>query len=284
MNDMNERVALVTGGTRGIGAAISTRLAQHGAKVAAVYNRDTQAADAFAKEASNNGLSVSLHQANVGNPGDCQRVVHEILRQYGRIDYLVNNAGAVHDRTALKMSSLDWEQVIRVNLSGPFYMSQAVLPHFLERGFGRIVMISSILGRVAVPWRGAYNASKFALEGLTDTLRLELRGSGIHVSLVNPGPVKSRFRDNSLANFDAWLDTAGSPHREKYAALRAETGTQKDDQPFTVGPEVVARKIAHALESRGPRARYYVTLPAYVLATARCLLPVGWLDALLSRI
>ena len=108
-----------------------------------MYNRNVQAADAFAKEASNDGLSVSLHQANVGNPGDCQRVVNEVLRQYGRIDYLVNNAGAVHDRTALKMSPLDWEQVIRVNLSGPFYMSQAVLPHFLERGFGRIVNISS---------------------------------------------------------------------------------------------------------------------------------------------
>ena len=98
-----------------------------------MYNRNAEAADAFAKEAGNNGLSVSLHQANVGNPGDCQRVVHEVLRQYGRIDYLVNNAGAVHDRTAVKMSPLDWEQVIRVNLSGPFYMSQAVLPHFLER-------------------------------------------------------------------------------------------------------------------------------------------------------
>jgi len=78
-----------------------------------VYNRNAQAADAFAKEASNNGLSVSLHQADVANPGDCQRVVHEVLHQYGRLDYLVNNAGVVHDRTALKMSSLQWEQVIR---------------------------------------------------------------------------------------------------------------------------------------------------------------------------
>jgi acetoacetyl-CoA reductase len=128
MNDMNERVALVTGGTRGIGAAISTHLAQHGAKIAAVYNRNAEVAEAFAKEASNAGLSVSLHQADVGNPGDCQRVVHQVLRQYEQIDYLVNNAGVTHDRTVLKMSQLQWEQVIRVNLSGPFYMSQAVLP------------------------------------------------------------------------------------------------------------------------------------------------------------
>ena len=126
MNDMNERVALVTGGTRGIGAAISTHLAQHGATIAAVYNRNNQTADAFAKEASNKGLSVSLHQADVGNPGDCSRVVHEVLYQYGRIDYLVNNAGIVRDRTAVKMSSLQWEQVIRVNLSGP--ASRSALP------------------------------------------------------------------------------------------------------------------------------------------------------------
>ena len=85
----------------------------------------------------------------MGNPGDCQRVVHEVLRHYGRIDYLVNNAGAVHDRTALKMSSLDWEQVIRVDLSGPFYMSKAVLPHFLERGFGRIVISARSSARPA---------------------------------------------------------------------------------------------------------------------------------------
>src|ERR1700730_13305463 len=123
MNDTQDRIALVTGGTRGIGAAISTRLAQAGAPVAAGYKREVQAAEAFAKEPANSGLSVSLHQANVGNPGDCQRVVNEVMRHYGRIDYLVNNAGAVHDRTALKMSLLDWEQVIRVDLSGPFYMS-----------------------------------------------------------------------------------------------------------------------------------------------------------------
>jgi acetoacetyl-CoA reductase len=174
MNNMNERVALVTGGTRGIGAAISTRLAQHGARIAAVYNRNIEAAESFAKEAGNNGLSVSLHQANVGNPADCQRVVHEVLRQYGQIDYLVNNAGAVHDRSAVKMSPLDWEQVIRVNLSGPFFMSQAVLPHFIERGFGRIVMISSYVGQVGRFGQANYAAAK-----------------GITVNCVVPGAIKT---------------------------------------------------------------------------------------------
>jgi acetoacetyl-CoA reductase len=193
MNDMNERVALVTGGTRGIGAAISTHLAQHGAKIAAVYNRNAEVAEAFAKEASNAGLSVSLHQADVGNPGDCQRVVHQVLRQYEQIDYLVNNAGVTHDRTVLKMSQLQWEQVIRVNLSGPFYMSQAVLPHFVERGFGRIVMISSYVGQVGRFGQANYAASKAGLFGLTKVLALETATKGITVNCVVPGGIKTEM-------------------------------------------------------------------------------------------
>jgi len=193
MNDMNERVALVTGGTRGIGAAISTHLAQHGARIAAVYNRNAEAADAFAKEAGDKGLSVSLHQADVGNFGDCQRVVHEVLHQYGRIDYLVNNAGITRDRTAVKMSPLQWEQVIRVNLSGPFYLSQAVLPHFLERGFGRIVMISSYVGQSGRFGQANYAASKAGLFGLTKVLALETATKGITVNCVVPGGIKTEM-------------------------------------------------------------------------------------------
>ena len=193
MNDIGERVALVTGGTRGIGAAISSRLAQHGVRIAAIYNRDSEAADAFAKRASDDGLAVSLHQANVGNPGDCQRVVNEVLRQYGRIDYLVNNAAAAHDRLALKMSLVDWEQVIRVNLSGPFYMSKAVLPHFLERGFGRIVNISSIVGQTGRIGQANYSAAKAGLFGLTKTLALETATKGITVNCVIPGAIKTEM-------------------------------------------------------------------------------------------
>jgi acetoacetyl-CoA reductase len=191
MNDTQDRVALVTGGTRGIGAAISTHLARNGAKIAAVYNRNAEAAEAFAKMASNEGLMVSLHQANVGNPGDCQRVVNEVLRVYGRIDYLVNNAGVVHDRTAVKMSPLDWEQVIRVNLSGPFFMSKAVLPHFLERGFGRIVNISSYVGQTGRFGQANYAAAKAGLFGLTKTLALETAAKGITVNCVVPGAIKT---------------------------------------------------------------------------------------------
>lgn len=191
MRDDQDRVAVVTGGTRGIGAAISTRLARTGAKVAAVYNRNVEAAESFAKMASDEGLAVSLHQANVGNPGDCHRVVSEILLQYKRIDYLVNNAGIARDRTALKLSQLAWEEVIRTNLSGPFFMSQAVLGHFFERGFGRIVNISSFVGQTGRIGQANYAAAKAGLFGLTKTLALETATKGITVNCVVPGAIKT---------------------------------------------------------------------------------------------
>lgn len=272
------RSVLITGCSSGIGLAAARLLAARGWRVVASA-RQTEDVARLRSE----GLSaVRLDVTDSTSIGTALDETLELTG--GRLDGLVNNAGIALPGAVEDLSRALLERQFHTNLFGVLELSNKVLPLMRRQAHGRIVMISSILGRVAVPWRGAYNASKFALEGLTDTLRLELRGSGIHVSLVNPGPVQSRFRDNSLANFDAWLDTSASPHRETYARLRAETGAQKDHQPFTVGPEAVAAKIAHALESRRPRARYYVTLPAYALAFARCTLPVSWLDALLSHI
>ena len=272
------RSVLITGCSSGIGLAAATVLAARGWRVVASARRAEDVARL--KAAGHNAVLL-----DVADSSSIASALDETLALTGgRLDGLVNNAGIAIPGAVEDLRREHLERQFATNLFSILELTNRVLPLMRRQGHGRIVMISSILGRVAVPWRGAYNASKFALEGLTDTLRLELRGSGIRVSLVNPGPVKSRFRDNSLANFDAWLDTSTSPHRETYARLRAETGAQKDNQPFTVEPKAVARKIAHALESRRPQARYYVTLPAYVLATARCLLPVSWLDTLLSRI
>ena len=272
------RSVLITGCSSGIGLACATYLATRGWRVVASA-RQMKDVEQLRKDGLN---AVQLDVADSTS-------IHAALDETytltgGRLDALVNNAGIAIPGA---VEDLDREMLLRqfdTNFFGTLELTNSVLPLMRRQGHGRIVMVSSILGRVAMPWRGAYNASKFALEGLTDTLRLELRSSGIQVSLINPGPVRSRFRDNSLANFDAWVDTAASPHRERYVELRAETGAQKDNQPFTVEPEAVAQKIAHALESPRPRARYYVTLPAYVLATARCLLPISWLDRVLSRI
>lgn len=272
------RSVLITGCSSGIGLAAVELLAARGWRVIASAR---QAEDVERLHAAGH----SAVRLNVADPESIGTALNETLTLTGgRLDALVNNAGIAIPGAVEDLSRELLERQFDTNLFGTLELTNSVLPLMRRQGHGRVVMVSSILGRVAVPWRGAYNASKFALEGITDTLRLELRGGGIYVSLVNPGPVRSRFRDNSLANFDAWVNSSASPHRETYARLRAETGARKDQQPFTAEPEAVARKIAHALESRRPRARYYVTLPAYALAAARCLLPVGWLDALLSRI
>ena len=188
-----ERVAIVTGGTRGIGAAISRTLAADGATVAAVYNTNRQTAEHFAEAAFADDLPISIHQANVANPGDCQRVADEILHQYGRVDYLINNAGIVRDRTALKMQLLDWDQVIKTNLSGPFFMTKAVIGHMLERGSGRIINIGSFVARTGRIGQANYAAAKSGLFGLTRTLALETAQKGVTVNCIIPGAIKTEM-------------------------------------------------------------------------------------------
>ncbi|PZR97665.1 MAG: 3-oxoacyl-ACP reductase [Candidatus Nephthysia bennettiae] len=187
MGEFDGRVAIVTGGTRGIGAAVTTSLAEGGAHVAAGYHRSHEAAEAFQREASERGLSVSTHQGNVGNPEDCARVVGEVLRDRGRIDLLVNNAGVTVDKTVRKMTVEDWHAVLRINLSGAFYMVKAVLDHMLERGFGRIVNITSVVGETGNIGQANYVASKSGLVGFTKTLALETARKGITVNCVAPG-------------------------------------------------------------------------------------------------
>jgi acetoacetyl-CoA reductase len=181
------RVALVTGGTRGIGAAIVEALADDGIDVAAGYSSNHQAADDMAAKLAAAGHAVSLHQGNVGKPEDCQRVVDEVLHQHGQIDYLINNAGITVDKTVRNMTAEDWHAVLRVNLSGAFYMTKAVLEHMIGRNFGRIVNISSIIGETGSVGQANYAASKSGLFGLTKSLALETARKGITVNCVAPG-------------------------------------------------------------------------------------------------
>jgi acetoacetyl-CoA reductase len=182
-----DRVALVTGGTRGIGAAITEALAADGVHVAAGYSRNQAAAKETESAMQAKGYSVTTHQGNVGIPGDCDRVVAEVLGRHGRIDYLVNNAGITVDKTVRKMNVEDWHVVLRVNLSGAFYMTKAVLEHMIDRGFGRIVNISSIIGETGSIGQANYAASKSGLFGLTKSLALETARKGITVNCVAPG-------------------------------------------------------------------------------------------------
>jgi NAD(P)-dependent dehydrogenase (short-subunit alcohol dehydrogenase family) len=205
---LSGRVAFVTGGTRGIGGAICQSLAEQGAYVAAGYSRDRETADAFIDKLTQEGLKGSVHQGNIASAEDCRRTVGEVIERYGRLDILVNNAGITIDKTVLKLTDEDWYKVIAVNLSGAFFMSQAVLPHMIERGSGRIVNISSIIGEMGNIGQANYAASKSGLFGLTKTFALEAAfqlkragklkedGVGITVNTVAPGFVATEMLEH----------------------------------------------------------------------------------------
>jgi NAD(P)-dependent dehydrogenase (short-subunit alcohol dehydrogenase family) len=172
-SSMAGRVVFVTGGTRGIGEAISKSLASHGAIIAAGYSQGLEHAQRFLAELEVHGPHGSIHQGNVGSSEDCRRTIAEVIDTHGRLDVLVNNAGITIDKTVLKMTDEDWYRVIAVNLSGAFFMSQAALPHMIDRGTGRIINISSLIGSTGNIGQANYAASKSGLFGLTKTMARE---------------------------------------------------------------------------------------------------------------
>jgi acetoacetyl-CoA reductase len=187
------RVAMVTGGTRGIGAAITQCLLESGASVAAGYSRGKESAEKFASQMSKNGGKVSIHQGRVDEVDDCNRVVNEVMDRFGRVDFLINNAGITVDKTVRKMTVDDWRQVLEVNLSGAFQMTKAVLEHMIERGSGRIVNISSVIGETGNIGQANYAASKAGLFGFTKSLALEMAQRGITVNCVAPGFIETEM-------------------------------------------------------------------------------------------
>ncbi|HTS97358.1 MAG TPA: 3-oxoacyl-ACP reductase FabG [Streptosporangiaceae bacterium] len=198
---VRQRVALVTGGSAGIGAAISRCLASHGVEIASGYARNLERAQKFADEfkAEFPALPFTLHEGNIGVAEDCRRVVQEVIDQHGRLDILVNNAGITMDRTVSKMTDEDWHKVIAVNLSGTFFIAQAALHHMIERGTGRIITVSSVIGETGSIGQANYAASKSGLFGLTKSLAKEALfqlhradrppgdGIGLTVNAVTPG-------------------------------------------------------------------------------------------------
>ncbi len=193
MTHPDQRVAIVTGGARGIGAAITTTLARHGVHVAAGYSSNAEAAEELAGKLGAEGASVSVHQGNVGEPADCERVVAEVLEQRGRVDYLVNNAGITVDKTVRKMSVEDWHAVLRINLSGAFYMTKAVLDHMTGNGYGRIVNISSVIGQTGSVGQANYASSKAGLIGFSKSLAQEVARKGVTVNCVAPGYIETEM-------------------------------------------------------------------------------------------
>ncbi len=201
----------------------------------------------------------------------------------GKLYALFNNAayglpGAVEDlsREAIRAQ-------FETNLFGTMELTNMVLPVMRKQGYGRIIQNSSILGFAAMPYRGAYNSSKFALEGLTDTLRQELMGTSIHVSLVEPGPIISNFRKNALKAFEKYINAENSVHRENYESMLERLHKEGPAAPFTLGPEAVYEKVLHALEAGRPKERYYVTKPTYIMGYLKRVLSTRTMDWVLMK-
>ena len=188
MGDMTNQVALVTGGARGIGRAISVRMARRGMKVGVGYSSDPTSAEELQSQYPD---QITVHQGNIGSRGDCERVFDEVLQAHGRVDVLVNNAGITADKMVAKMEVDDWDRVVQVNLSGTFYMSQLAYLHMAERGMGRIVNISSVIGEKGNAGQVNYAATKSGLFGMTMSMAQEGARKGVTVNCVAPGYVET---------------------------------------------------------------------------------------------
>lgn len=271
------RSILITGCSSGIGHAVALGLHDKGYRVFASARKRADVA-----RLQQQGLeSVQL---DLDDSQSIKRVVEQVLAETnGELYALFNNGaygqpGAVEDlpRHALRAQ-------FETNVFGLLELTNLVIPVMRRQGYGRIIQNSSVLGFVAMPYRGAYNASKFALEGLTDTLRLELKGSGVHVSLIQPGPITSKFRSNALARFKAHIVSENSFHSEQYKAMLERLNKPGPAAPFTLPAEAVLKPVLHALEHKRPRARYPVTVPTYLFTYLKRLLPTAVLDRILNR-
>ena len=273
------RSILITGCSSGIGHHCAHALQARGWQVLATCRKPEDA-----ERLRGEGLTCGV--LDYADPESIKTGLDWALAQSGgRLDALFNNGawgvpGAVEDlpRDALRA-------IFEANFFGWHDLTARVIPIMRAQGHGRIIQNSSVLGFVTYKWRGAYTATKYALEGLTDTLRIELRGTGIHVSLIEPGPVTSKIRINSRANFERWIDWENSALAGEYRTglvPRLYADSLKKD-PFELPPDAVARKLIHATEARRPRPRYYVTVPTYIMGTLRRVLSTRMLDWVITR-
>lgn len=275
MSNPAGKTILITGCSSGIGYCVAIGLQQRGYRVFATARR-AESVDKLIAE------GFESLQLDLDDSQSIQQAVDEVLRRTGGELYAVFNNGAFGLPGAVEDLSRDAIRAqFETNFFGWLELTNLLLPVMRRQGYGRIIKNSSVLGFVAMPFRGAYNSSKFAIEGLSDTLRLELKGTNIHVSLVEPGPILSRFRTNALTAMQKHIDMENSVHSERYQAVLTRLNKEGPAVPFTLPPEAVLKKVIHALESRNPKARYYVTFPTYLFGYLKRMLPTKTLDRLL---
>ncbi len=276
MGHPERRSILITGCSSGIGYAAAVGLHARGYRVFASARRPEDVARLA-------GTGLEALRLDLDDPASIAEAAAEVLtRTEGGLHALFNNGGygqpgAVEDLTREALRA-QFETL----LFGWHDLTRRLIPAMRAQGRGRIVQNSSVLGLVPMAYRGAYVAAKYALEGLTDTLRLELQGTGIHVSLIEPGPIESRFRDNAYRKFLEHVDADRSAHRERYAALEARLRKPGPAAPFTLPAQAVLPKLIHALESPHPRIRYRLTVPTHLLSVLARVLPDRLLDRVLT--
>jgi len=274
---MTERSILITGCSSGIGHAAAQTLRKRGWRVFAACRKQEDCDRLAAK-------GFDAPRLDYTDEDTIQSTLDEVLKATGgTLDALFNNGayaipGAVED---LPTDAL--RDIFETNVFGWHSLTRAVLPVMRAQGHGRIVQCSSVLGLITMPWRGAYSASKFALEGLTDTLRMEMSDTDIDVILIEPGPITSAFRANSILQFERWIDWKNAPRAAQYETqLRPRLYNSVEKTTFELGPEAVVNKLIHAIEAPRPRPRYYVTVPTYFSGFMRRLLPTRLLDKVMG--
>jgi NAD(P)-dependent dehydrogenase (short-subunit alcohol dehydrogenase family) len=272
------KTIMITGCSSGLGYDAAHGLAARGWRVFATC-RKAQDCERLRSE------GLESFQLDYASSESINAAVAEVLtRTGGTLDALYNNGafampGAVEDlpREGLR-------EIYETNLFGVHELTCKIIPVMRAQGHGRIINCSSVLGLVPMRWRGAYSSTKFALEGLTDTLRIEMRDTPLHIITVEPGPITSDIRKNSIPPFERYVDWKASPRRAQYEeSLLARLYEARGPDRFELPASAVTKKLVHALESARPKPRYFVTTPTYLMAAARRLLPTRVLDWLIAK-
>ncbi len=274
----NKKSILITGCSSGIGLCVAQALQQRGYRVFATVRKEEDIGKLQA-------MGLESLQLDLDKSESIHTALKEILKRTNdTLDALFNN-GAYGQAGALEDLSRDvLRQQFETNVLGWHELTNLVLPVMLKQGHGRIIQNSSVLGFVALKFRGAYCASKYAIEGLTDTLRQELSGTNIYISLIEPGPVESQFRANAFAAYKKNVNKETSRFKSEYKATEKRLSKKGPAVPFTLPPEAVLKRVIHALESKKPKPRYYVTVPTYLFGYLKRFLSTRVMDQLLNKI
>ncbi len=277
LKNNQQKTVLITGCSTGIGYCVAKGLKQRGYRVITSARR-SESVEQLQKE------GFECLQLDLADSQSIQQAFQQVLQlSDGKIYGLFNNGafglpGAVEDLTR---DNLKFQ--FETNVFGWLELTNLVIPVMRKQGHGRIIQNSSVLGFVAMPFRGAYNASKYAIEGLSDTLRLELKNTNIYISLIEPGPIISQFRTNAVKALKQHIDIENSVHREKYHGVLERLNKEGPAAPFTLPPEAVLKRVISALESKRPKPRYYVTFPTYLFAFLKRILSHRQLDKILAK-